>query len=1081
MVNRDINYSFFTNNKNMKKIIYLAMFLVLISFAYSISLPQSDITFCSGTGNEVSNNLIDYTYLNLNGSTAGFTCSVMTATTDTGTLRFSWGSSDVECGYNFTTPITSGIAMFAYDQKMNDCTGNTRFMIGDNWQSISANPYGNSMCFYTTAGNENFTYWDTSEHFATVCYDNTWFNFTMVINVSESPIKYDLYMYNTGTLVWDKIISNVQGRVVDTVNSLDGFWAYGSGTNTLYVDNIRIFNSANCPGGISHDSVASFINYTPPDSYINNTVGQNITVSCTENGNARIFFDTVNPPIREVVTSLTSQASWLVNRSIVNTSTTFYFKGNCSNATSSATAVRTFTFDNVTPTQTINPNNFFKSNNITNVSNYGTNNLRINLSIFDDRDLYAFMINITLKNGTSIFSYTNSSLTGKLSYNFSNNFTLLGYDANQLIGIETKRSDSHTAIKIDEYKNKRIVNGLEFNTAEGNKVIIESEDIAEFTAIREIDKYSIDINFKDGLDKKRTLYLTSDHKINYLSDSQYLGHFIIFNSWEMGGNWLDLLGADTTVTVTKLTDYTYKIIFDKLKANTKLRSIGGLNIGNNNYKWYFGNYTSFYTPNPALSDFSSTIYFNISKGGEITDIGACLYWNETYHCDLTKAVYTDYIIFYKTMPSIEILSDTTYGYLFNVSVTQSDSSKYYFNTSSYNYNIKSWFFDDCTVANITGFYLNTYSEKTGLPHIVNATISLKYYLLGSSDKSKDYQVNLYNNNSFKICKSVEQDLYGDLVGILEGVDIGSRTYNQFAILLNNSFSAYVLPTTGATNYITFRVQNQGGESISDAIMDIYRSVNASNTLIYTGSTDFAGQIVVYLDQLYRYSFVINASGYPIKSFDLQPSDTSYTLTLTQLTQTLYNNLYSGIKFRVSPISTLMNVTNLYQNITFEVVGNVQEIGIELTNHNYSCLPVNCTDTLNGAGIVTVGIKANFTGVFSTAFYFVPYGSTERVYVNDGLIKVVPFIFKATRSLINLMIDIRDNTSPNMRSIIAVVITLIFIGLGASLGLYGALLLVPGTLATIFLSLPQIAFINPTLGIFLVIFGFFSYVGLSMRQ
>lgn len=861
-----------------------------------------------------------------------------------------------------------------------------------------------------------------------------------------------------------------------------------SGGETMFYIRLWAGLSSNDPAiTVSNPTASITTPPTPADGYINNTLGQLIAGSCTLEGEPLIYFGSTTPPTTLVAdytgTQLTS-GNWSINTSLVTTSDTYYYYVNCTNATSVASSIQTYIFDNVTPIETINGNNVFKSDNTTNLNNYLNNSLPINLSYTEDRDFYGFLLNVTYLNGTEIFSHQNETLSGT-TYNYNTILDLnsLGVEQNNLLIFDRYTADSHTKNKIGDYKPKAITNAIDFNTEEGIYIKVESEDPATFGYEKLNDRYTIDVNFTAGAQKftagaqkKRKFFISSSELIRYHSNSNFLGHFTFLKSFIEGGNWLDFEGPDTTATVTKINDYLYSIELDKIKGKVKFKSLGGLNVLYTSNSYYYGNYSQYQSPDPALSEFTSSLYLNISKGGSVANLNACLTWNSTLYCNTTLQTNTSsYSLFSYNLPGVQVLTDTSINYNWNLTATQTDGSEYSFNTTTNTHNIKAWFIDDCSTANTTAFYIQIRDEATNNPLNSNLTASFEYYTTGSPATTKNYQALLYENNTFMFCKSPPSvSLTGDISGIISSPGYGTRTFSDFDVLLNGTFNAYLLQSTSTTAYITFTLQDSTGSKVEGASMRIFRQINGSDTLIYEGLSDFAGQITTFLDQLYKYDFTINTTNYPFKSFELQPTSTTYTITLSQTEAPLYENLYSGVRYKVSPTSFLFNVTDQYQNITFTVEGdNIEQIGINVSNHNFLCIPANCTSTYPGAGAVTVSLLLNDTGSLNVALWFTPTGES-RVYVNDVFMKVVNWVFSGDNSLMDFLLELKQNTSPNTRTVLATIITTMVIGLGSAMGLFGALLLIPATFITIALSLPLqyqgvgINLINPLVGIIMSI-------------
>lgn len=396
--------------------------------------------------------------------------------------------------------------------------------------------------------------------------------------------------------------------------------------------------------------------------------------------------------------------------------------------------------------------------------------------------------------------------------------------------------------------------------------------------------------------------------------------------------------------------------------------------------------------------------------------------------------------------------------------------------------------DNCSDYTIPIFNFSTYDEITGNLINSNITFSINYVWNEDTDTDKYLYLEQLNRDIYEFCQEPQNvEFTGSMDNFVEASGYSSRTYTLTESLLGGVYKAYLLPNTYSTQ-ITFSLIDSASEPIENALFSIYRNIGGNSTLIYQQYSDFAGQVVTYLDQAYTYDFTINASGFPFKEFSLQPSQTSYILTLTSEGSSFYTPTYEGVRYRIwyngqLGLPTLINVTNTTHNITFEVEGtNLYEIGINLTHHNYNCTPVSCSDTLltSTGGTVTVGILINESGYFNTAFWFQRIGG-DRIYVNDGIIKAVPFVFIATDSLLDFVDELKENTSPNMRIMLLTFVNVIAIGIGSYIGLIGLALIIPVVAVIVLAGLPSVGLINPFISLIMAIVGVGLYALSQMRQ
>lgn len=835
-------------------------------------------------------------------------------------------------------------------------------------------------------------------------------------------------------------------------------------TNIAWIERVG-YNSANCAGGVASTSsvqshalvnitteiitappgIQDLINISTPYPNNNtkhwniNTININLTANISTlflNGNYTLYLDGILNESKnvasgeQVIGTFIKTLSEGIHKYSINV--TLFNAGGAQNS-SEATANYTLIIDTVSPTITINPSNSFSEDNTTVISNY-LNNLTLNLSFFDN-NLYQVLINITNATG-SIFSYHNKSLGATTTLNFSSVIDLTDKAISEYT-VSLQASDSHTALSIPDYEIKKGLFGtyIEYKTPDGSIIRIESKEnffnIKDFTTKKLTDRYTFSIEF-NNLITQTTFILRSNNPLTYLKASNYPGHFVT------GNNWIDFKEftvPGSSIDVTLIDAYTAEIqITDITTKQLNFNSIGGLNIQTQDYKFRLG---------AVLHIFAKDIFNNNSINFSLT-FGGTEYNTTTAGAYLTNVT---------TGPYDLTINNTAYVIL-NSNVTV--SAKYH-NFTYYLYPL--------------GVYLYFRNEIDGQLLTVDPTHNFSVYLENATF-SKLYQ-NIVTNPYYLTNTSA-----GEYKLNAYSPSYPRRQYQRIIISASavSNITGYFIPSTiGESKLLTVRNSNQ--EPIENALITIYRLINGQYITVNDQYTDFAGQNPITLDPNYQYKMTINATGYPFKAFFLQPSVSSYTITLLGENQAIYINPYTNTKYRIlyngiPGLPELINISSSYSNITFEVIGTgLEEIGINLSSHSYLCEPVNCTKILSTSvgGSVTIEILLNSTGHFNTAFWF--KRSTEsRTYVNDGVVKVVPFIYGATKSLVSMLAEFKDMTTPNVRTIFVAGASVLLIGIGASLGLYGFFLILPALVANIIFAQPTIGFINPFVGYITAIFG-----------
>ena len=146
----------------------------------------------------------------------------------------------------------------------------------------------------------------------------------------------------------------------------------------------------------------------------------------------------------------------------------------------------------------------------------------------------------------------------------------------------------------------------------------------------------------------------------------------------------------------------------------------------------------------------------------------------------------------------------------------------------------------------------------------------------------------------------------------DGYDNNALDYNfgtaspQFfnlSVLMINSSNPFII----STNLI---VKTPSGSPITDAAILMYFSTNGTPTLYASRITDISGSASVSVDTRVSYLMNISASGFSDQTFYLQPTESSYTITMQPLEGFDFANGLGGISYSYFPSNfTLFPVEN----------------------------------------------------------------------------------------------------------------------------------------------------------------------------
>lgn len=751
-----------------KTIIYLMLILFLVSFAYAVPEPVAYYEF-TDDATDTQGNIGDATYTNQDGYSTDYPNY---AVSGDGSTKSREQTEDGNIN-NVVIPaiwddLTTGNCSLTISGWFNfdSFAGDYDRIMGDDSEfylwvkssgTIMAVDFRNSGSGHQGEGEDvDISDLDT----------NKWYMITMTHNTTHLA----LYINDTFSYSWstdgtcankgsaEEIDMMGYSASFDMDGTGDSFAFYDYALTTEQIQEIYEYGGYGQQG--SGTPIASFISPSPTTPYINNTLGQNYTAQCTENGEPLIYAGNTNPPIT-LVADMTGTGvnvtHWIVNSSIFTTDDTYYLQANCSNATHIGSSVRSYTYDTTAPTITLNPSS---SINATATYDIYSNTLFINTTIDGGTsliDTFELLVR-DYDNGTLRHNTTNSSVD-VYSDNFEISIDTTGW-ASKLYNVSISASDTHTNKEIcpyndnNCYKPKKKLSELEFETIEGINVRIVSKDSAITNYDKLKDRYTFDFEFTDGNNKKRTFDLYSNKPLEYLGDkSNYIGHFITTNG--LKGNWIDFeaIGlSKADVIVKKITDYHYEVTIDKLKNKVKFNSIGGLNVNQVQYtynKSAFSISSVSMLPTTAVttSDVLSYCTATEEQGIDLT-IDWRIYINETsiYNSGTNNSLSSGIEYLLNTIPTTETIPDSNFTLSCRATTTAANNYTNWVNATVVK--IVNFIVDNCSQANTIALNFTIFNENDLT--FLNSDIvgTLNYTLQGVGNT---YTYDLTNEYTFRTC------------------------------------------------------------------------------------------------------------------------------------------------------------------------------------------------------------------------------------------------------------------------------------------------------------------------------------------
>lgn len=716
-----------------------------------------------------------------------------------------------------------------------------------------------------------------------------------------------------------------------------------SGTRFSSQDIIDMYNSnhsldLNEPAAGDDDK----INITEPlpttnTQYSKSTIDINATVNSTYLFNATLWLgkDGATPTSNITIYDLSNGTNTFVNFTVDLDDGNWSYYINVSSGDQSEESNSAFFYlDTIDPAISV-------SSTLNNTVSYdGYVQASVELS---DTNLYA--INITIDGTTIVHNATN--IDSPYYYNLS--FKPSDFDLS--LGVHTLTiwaADTHTTNEIGKYNYRKspLSKAITYNF---NNDWIEVKPtnkgmFSNFDTWKQKDRYVFEYN-RDSTSK--LLYgndlefqVSSSQPIEIISNSNYRGHMIVYELQK----WIDFETdyGNADVVLTRVNDNTVNVLVRGIDANNIVfNSLGGLNVVNQTYKFYYGNFTETYTES-ALETASTTFSLNFTRNETfVNDINATLVFNNTLYSP-TKTSYGDYIYFTTDIGSSLVhknVTNTSFYWVWNVTGLDAYSNT----TTEHNQSRYKMIVSNCTtLLSDYAYSLNfTTINSSGLK--INTDVEALFTVWNSSSTLfRTYSMEYGDSNYHQFCMhpNTTNSLNVDYEVIFSASGYNNRNFIIANSKLNNTLTDYEieLALTGETTAITTTVVDENDNGLENYVIEVYRYNLATDTYNYIDSktTNSEGVGVFNLD--------VSSDEYKFEVYN-----TDGVLKYTEPKQLLISTSYT---FRIILGTTVEDITIKLQELDYT-------LDADRTTKNFTLVwedsPTNIIDSIN----LTV-IKTNLT-------------------------------------------------------------------------------------------------------------------------
>jgi hypothetical protein len=192
------------------------------------------------------------------------------------------------------------------------------------------------------------------------------------------------------------------------------------------------------------------------------------------------------------------------------------------------------------------------------------------------------------------------------------------------------------------------------------------------------------------------------------------------------------------------------------------------------------------------------------------------------------------------------------------------------------------------------------------------------------------------------------------------VDPNYPTRSYFYTINSTSGNYTVYLANGSTGQnVKFNVRSSAGTSIENAFVLVTKFISTAYVTVQHENTGIVGFVNTFLNPTVVYRISISANGYQTRTFDLEPTETEYTVVLTQTSTINYTNFLTGITFFTTPDRGTLkgNDTQQFSFTTIAPNGTIEYFAI-FSNFSGNYYVNNVTTSPAGG---TVNITINTTG------------------------------------------------------------------------------------------------------------------------
>lgn len=320
--------------------------------------------------------------------------------------------------------------------------------------------------------------------------------------------------------------------------------------------------------------------------------------------------------------------------------------------------------------------------------------------------------------------------------------------------------------------------------------------------------------------------------------------------------------------------------------------------------------------------------------------------------------------------SVELLSNDYPGWVGESETTASGTIVFSLINGSYNANFTSSGYEtinsNITVTSDTSYQFNA-SEAPSINITIKDSETLNLI-------TQNITIDILSPTKFQTNTTSTGNIFlTDVTTGLNKITFNTANYSQavyYVTLVSDESSlltAY-LTNDSLTEEITFIIRNIENELVEEATLTFTKLEGTESITVANCLTDVSGSCKVNLNQGTTYNILIESDDYTTRTLNLQPTETSYTVTLSPLSTASFVTVTNFFSYSIQPTYGVINSSIKKFNVTASSSNSLfQWFGLK-TTYNSSDYISNNTGSASG-GSANLNINLTSGSVLNINYFF----------------------------------------------------------------------------------------------------------------